>query len=265
MTLTASGAGTLTLGGNNTQTGGLAVGNGLLAITTPQSYSGATTISSGTLSLSSAPTQLPVTTGLSYHLDASSSASLTAASGTLANGGKISAWNDLSTNNVNFTQSTTGMQPTYNASGINGLGTVSFAAGGGSATSSTLVASLSSTAVTVFIVNTPNASNGGLAGIWGQYFAGNGPIGIRTYSSTAWQNGTSPANGNDFTGNGLGFMALNGGTLQAGTVNFTAGVPQVLEAIGNTSLSHTGIYDLGTLDYSLNRALYRTDRRGRGL
>ena len=148
------------------------------------------------------------------------------------------------------------MQPTYNASGINGLGTVSFAAGGGSATSSTLVASLSSTAVTVFIVNTPSASNGGLAGIWGQYFNGDGPVGIRANSSTAWDSGTG-GNSNDFTGTSggtSGSMALNGGSLQTGNVSFTAGVPQVLEAIGNTSLSHTGIYDLGTVDYSRNRA-----------
>ena len=48
-------------------------------------------------------------------------------------------------------------------------------------------------------------------------------------------------------------MALNGGSLQTGNVSFTPGVPQVLEAIGN-NVNNTGIYALGTLDYSLNRA-----------
>ena len=45
--LTKSGSATLTLSGNNVQTGGLIVNGGLLAITTAQSYGGATTITAG--------------------------------------------------------------------------------------------------------------------------------------------------------------------------------------------------------------------------
>ena len=107
----------------------------------------------------------------------------------------------------------------------------------------------------MFIVSEPT-SGYGLSGIWGQY-GGRDTTGIRMESSTSWPNGAPPANVNDFTGTSggtSGSMALNGGLLQTGSIAFTLGVPQVLEAIGNTTENRTGIFDVGTLDTYDNRA-----------
>ena len=187
-----TGPGTLTLAGSTAQTGGLSVNGGVLAVNTPQNYSGATVISSGTITLNAAPATLPVLAGLAYHLDASNPASLS------QTGGTVTAWNDLA-NHVNFTACTNyATLPTYasGSNGINGLSAVSF-----NGTGNNLLANQATTAQTVFIVNRPNATQPVLAGIWGQ----DGGYGddIRASSSTAWQNGTGgvyygPGNG-DFT------------------------------------------------------------------
>ena len=124
-----TGSGTLTLAGNTSQTGGLAVNGGVLAFNTAQSYSGATVISSGTLALNTAPASLPVIAGLAYRLDASNGSSVT------LSGNTVTAWNDLA-NQVNFTTcSNYATLPTYvtGSNGINGLSAVSFTGSNGSA------------------------------------------------------------------------------------------------------------------------------------
>jgi len=56
--------------------------------------------------------------GLAAWYDASASSSLT------LNGSTVSQWSDLSGNGRNMTQATAASQPTYNASGLNGKGTL---------------------------------------------------------------------------------------------------------------------------------------------
>ena len=163
-------------------------------------------------------------------------------------------------NGVNFTQSVSTGQPTYSTTAFNGLGGISFVKGGNAETSSTLVASGPSTAETVFIANQPSASNGALAGIWGQYYSPYNSI--RMASGTAWQNGSgtatnpmatiSPACGAARTTAGWPSMADR---CKRPTMSPSPpGQPQVIMAIGSTVQS--GTYDLGT-SYptdALNRA-----------
>ena len=224
--LVKAGTGTLTLAGNNAQTGGLTVNGGIVAINVAQSYSGPTTIAAGaTLRVNAIATSLPTIAGLDYQLDASNTTNLT-----IGAGNAVSGWNDSSGNGVNFMQNAAGVQPIYSGSGINGLGAVSFTNGGASALDSLLVAGTTAAAQTVFIVNTPSASNGSLAEIWGTNFGLNN--GIRTQYGTSWRNGPAASGPpGDFTYSG-GSMALNGGALNGSTtLSFTAGQPQVLEAV----------------------------------
>ncbi len=93
-------------------------GAGTLTLTNTNGYGGATLISGGVLQLASQnqsiSAQLPVTTGLSYWLNATSG---TIAS--LANGAAVTSWADESGNGVNFTGTAS-----YATGAINGLGCV---------------------------------------------------------------------------------------------------------------------------------------------
>ena len=239
--LVKSGTGALTLGGNNTQSGGLTVNSGVLTINAVQSYAGATVIISGTLNLNTAPATLPVSAGLAYRLDASNGSSV------VLSGNTVTAWNDVA-NQVNFTACTNyATLPTYAtaSNGINGLAAVSFTGSNGPAgTGNNLIANQAVTTQTVFIASQPNASQLTLAGIWGQ--EGGGGNGIRAASNTAWLNGTGNIYGvGDFTASG-GSMSLDGGPLQTGNVSFTAGQPQVLEAIAPARRATTPRFSAGT-------------------
>ena len=203
--------------------------NGAVNLATSQSYAGPTVIGAGgSLLLGTAPSTL-ITTGLSYHLDASVLSSLTMSNGT------ISAWNDLSGNGVNFTQGTAADQPTYVTGAINGHNVVSF-----NGSSDQLVASKSSAQQTVFIVNKLNGYNG-LGGIYGPTGA---DFGIRESAANTWQNNPGSANSGDFTYTGA--MYING-VLQ--TSNGAASGAVVLEGV--TGTQQNGTADLG--DYYPSR------------
>ena len=106
----------------------------------------------------------------------------------------------------------------------------------------------------MFIVNVPSSVNSAYNGVWGAY--GHSSPGIRMYNNNStWENGTGAgANGGDFTGGANGAMSLNGGPLQTGDVAFTPGVPQVLEAIGNSPLTATDSVGFNDTDYGSARA-----------
>ncbi len=213
-TLAKTGPGVLALVGPNAQSGGVLVNGGVLFVANAQTYGGATTIQSGTLRLSTAPSA-PVGTGLQYQLDASNPANLT------VSGGSVSAWNDSSGHGVAFTQPTAANQPTYNATGINGLGAVAFDGG-----FQKLVSSTTTATQTVFFVNQV-AGYSNLNGIFGQ---DNGDFGIRLNNPTAWQNGAGNANNNDFSSGGA--MSINGLPV-TGNGTFAASQPHILEAVSS--------------------------------
>ena len=160
---------------------------------------------------------LPAIAGLQYHLDASQAGSLT-----LGSSSSVSAWNDISGAGVAFTQSTSCNQPTYLASGINGLGTVSF-----NGSSDVLNATTSTSQQTVFIVDQVNGYVC-LGGIWGEQSPAD--VSIRMNSASTWQNGSGNTNNNDFTDGGS--MVING-VLQSGNGTFTIGTPQILEGVSS--------------------------------
>ncbi|HEX4000413.1 MAG TPA: PA14 domain-containing protein, partial [Pirellulales bacterium] len=193
---------------------------GSLILQNSNTYTGATTISGGTLRLQSGailPT-LPSIAGLSIHLDAATLSNLTLSGG---NSGSVSSWTDTSGGGVNFTQSTTADQPTYVASGINGLGSVSF-----NGTTDLLTASKSTGVQTVFIVNQVNGYTA-LNGIFGESAT---DLSIRLASATAWANG-SGSNSNDFTSGGS--MYINGDPAGTGNGTFTANQPMILEGVSS--------------------------------
>ena len=221
MGLVKAGTGTLTLAGNNAQTGGLTVSNGLLTLNAAQSYGGATIISAGTLNVNSAPASLPTISGLAYHLDASNAANLNNGGG-VTDGGAVTQWADISGNGNNFTAGATA--PTYAASGINGLGAVSFdgpgsgVVAGDRSTWASLVSSAPATLQTVFVVNQTTWTY--LGGMWSE---SNGAAGLREdLVPNQWRTTNVPDG--DF-----GPYTING--VPANPAYFTNGVPQVTESV----------------------------------
>ena len=214
---------TLTVGGDNDSTvfsGGILgsitlakVGLGTLTLYGTNSYSGKTLVQSGVLKLGG----WPITSGLSYRLDASDAASLT------RSGDNVTAWADAAGNGVTFSQGDTGKQPVYEASAINGLPAIRF----GDAGSTRLVANQSATVQTVFIVCRMTYAVEA-NGIWGQAGVDKG---IRAAILTQWLDPSSGGNGDDFTSGGQ--MYING---VAGT-SFTALQPHILTAVAASSAS----------------------------
>ncbi len=119
--VTKTGSGTLTLTGNNSQTGGLLVNAGTVVVQSAQSYTGGTTVAAGgTLRLALTPVA-----GYSRWFDASNPGNLT------VSGGQVTQMNDLSGNGKNATAVTagggaSGGNPTYTSNAVNGLGAVTF-------------------------------------------------------------------------------------------------------------------------------------------
>ena len=225
--VTKTGPGTVLLSGGNTQAGGLTVNGGVLAVNAAQAYGGATIISAGTLQINSAPASLPNFSGLAYRLDASNSANLSNSGSAVTNGGSVTQWNDIGGNGNNFTAGATA--PTYLAGRINGLGVVNFPGNG-----SSLVASATATAQTVFVVNQVN-SYSELGGLWGQvdnpgpYATGIREDLLSSANPDAWR--ISSLAGSDFAAayyvNGV--LQTSGGSNTSAP--FTIGQPQVVEAV----------------------------------
>ncbi|MGA2501699.1 MAG: autotransporter-associated beta strand repeat-containing protein, partial [Tepidisphaeraceae bacterium] len=184
----------LSHGGVAATDGGLTkVGSGTLVLVGNNTYTGSTIVTTGSLKLPQAATLLPsALASATYRLDASDTAKIV-----MDASNKVSAWNDEIAS-MNFTQTTAANQPLYVANGLNGMGVVRF-----TGTSPTqLVMSTATAPQEVFIVTTPAAGNGTLAGIWGWASAttSTNDKGIRTSSASAWQN---QGDTNDFT-NGAG-------------------------------------------------------------
>ena len=165
--LDKTGPGTLTLAGNNQNTGTL-------------------NIRQGTVRLGGLPT-LP-TDGLIYQLDAQNDATV------IRDGnGIVSTWQDSSPNGFTFTESLPGNRPLHRPAAINGLPAVYF-----SGMTNRLAAQTSASVQNVFIVNQPDNPQKNLGGIWGQSGADNG---LRVQNSTTWQ-----ITGGGFCENGQTFV-----------------------------------------------------------
>ena len=214
---------TLSVGGDNTSTvfsgailGSITlakVGLGTLTLYGTNSYSGKTVVQSGVLKLGG----WPITSGLSYRLDATQTSSL------IRNGDTVTAWEDASGNGVTFSQGTPSQQPVYEASAINGLPAIRF----GDAGSTRLVANQSVTVQTVFIVCRMTSADGA-NGIWGHAGVDKG---IRASIPTQWLDPSSGGNEDDFTSGGQ--MYING---VAGT-SFGYQQPHILTAVAASSAS----------------------------
>jgi autotransporter-associated beta strand protein len=202
-------------------------GAGTLTISSVNTYSGSTVVDGGTLKLADTG---PVA-GACYWLDASSTAIVKDAAG------KVSAWNDVSGNGRNFTQTTASNQPTYSADGL-AAGKPSIHFDGGTIN---LKYAAGTSPQTVFIVNKPDATAfGGLSGIWGNDNPGD--KGIRGASATSWQ---TAGDGNDFINGTGGAIYINGSTVAGGSFG-TAGAAHLMEA--TRGANHTAAYndtDLG--------------------
>lgn len=152
------------------------IGSGMLTLTRAQSYSGPTVIREGTLKLQAGLTR-PPETGLSYWLDATDTAKvLTDASQTVTN------WTDSSAAAVWFRKTADRPLPTYVQNAINGKPAVYFAGN-----TNRIASTVSRSQKSLFIVNRPTGYET-MDGIWGQ---DNADFGIRTGSSTSWQNNPS--------------------------------------------------------------------------
>ena len=214
---------TLTVGGDDASTvfsGGIfgsitlaKVGLGTLTLYGANSYSGRTEVLSGALKLAG----WPITSGLSYRLDASEAASLT------RSGDNVTDWSDADGNGVTFSQGTASQQPVYEPGAINGLAAVRF----GDLSSTRLVANQGKTVQTVFIACRMTFADGA-NGIWGQ--AGNDK-GIRAKNNTQWLHSSSGGNGDDFSYNGQ--MYING--VEGTTI--AEGQPHILTAVATSSAS----------------------------
>ena len=164
-----------------------------------------------------------MTTGLTYHLDASQGNSLSST----ANGAAVSAWNDTSGHGVNFLQSNAANQPTYTAAAINGLA-LNFIGASTSAASSFLTSGSTSVG-SIFIVNEPTITTSANAVLW-SCDSTTGVAGIYSdyWNNNVWLNNAAYG----FTGSnayGIGGMAINGGSLATNqNVAFGVGATQVL-------------------------------------
>lgn len=149
------------------------VGTGMLTLTRPQSYSGPTVIREGTLKLQAGLTRPPAA-GLTYWLDAADASKvLTDGSQTVTN------WTDSSAAGVRFKKTADRPLPAYVQNAINGKPAVYF-----EGNTNRIASTVSLPQKSLFIVNRP-AGYESMDGIWGQ---DNGDFGIRTGSSTSWQN-----------------------------------------------------------------------------
>ena len=168
------------------------VGTGTLTLTRPQSYSGATVIREGTLKLQAGITQ-PSSAGLTYWLDASDTSKvLTDANQAVTN------WTDSSAAAIRFKKTADRLLPTYVQNAINGKPAVYFAGN-----TNRIASTVSLSQKTLFIVNTPTGYET-MDGIWG---ADGGDYGIRTSSSTSWDN---QPNNTQFFFNDLPTFIING-------------------------------------------------------
>ena len=184
------------------------VGTGTLILTRPQSYSGPTVIREGTLKLQAGLTRPPAA-GLSYWLDAADASKvLTDSSQTVTN------WTDSSAAGLRFKKTADRPLPEYAQNAINGKPAVYFAGN-----TNRIASTVSLSHKSLFIVNKPTGYEA-MDGIWGQ---DNGDFGIRTSSSTSWQN--SPGNPTFFF-NDLPTFIING----QNTNNFVQNVPHILYA-----------------------------------
>jgi fibronectin-binding autotransporter adhesin len=232
------GATALTVGANSSNTlfsGSLSGGNGLtkigsgtLALTSTNSYSGATNISGGVLRIGGNP----VTAGLQYWLDASNPLSV---SGTAVN-----SWNDISGNGRNFTNGAAAA-PTLATGALNGLPVVQF---DGATTSLNYAGAVN--AQTVIIVNAPGGQAQTLPGIWGSYGDDNG-IRLGDVSGT-WRGNPNAAgnatDNNDFTNNagspGTTYISTSA-SFDVNTTTFGVGTPHIITAYGNSTYADTGL------------------------
>ena len=171
-----------------TLTGGISVektGPGTLTLAGQNQNTGDLLITGGTVRLGGLPS-VP-TNGLVYQLDAQNDATV------IRDGsGIVSDWLDATPNGLNFTEALPINRPLYRADGINGLPSVYF--GGWT---NRLTTQTSASVQQVFIVNQPESANmKSLGGIWGR---SGSDAGLRVQGSV-WQIGGS------FNENGLTYV-----------------------------------------------------------
>jgi fibronectin-binding autotransporter adhesin len=210
------------------------IGLGTFTLLNNNRYSGTTTVSQGTLRLG-ADGMSPVAAGLAYQLDATQTATMLQAVGgspVTATGQSVAQWNVLPAAGTNFVQATAIRQPTYQSSAINGRPAVRF-----DGADDQLVLSSAVSPQNVFVVSRPNATQKGIAGVFGN--SSPGDKGIRFPSSTSPTTYNS-GDTNDFT------FAQNRWFVN-GLLNtaFAANTPHVLSAIRGTS--HTAAYNNNVL------------------
>jgi hypothetical protein len=155
--------------------------------------------------------------------------------GITLNGSSVAAWGDQSSQHNDFTQSDTIRQPTYVASGINGLPAVQFTIPGSPTYTNTqkLMLVKSTQPQTAVIVNT---TTGG-SGIWGLTNPDNvtiSDVGIRG----GW---AYPGNGNDFTNPAGSTLKVNGGN----TSTRPSGTPHIVAANRSSSTTFSPATGLG--------------------
>jgi autotransporter-associated beta strand protein len=195
------------------------VGNGVITLAGPNSFTEPLLVQSGTLRIAS---NISGITGLVYRLDAS----LTNSFSLLADGTNVSAWTDAAGSGFSFAATDNSQCPVYDRTLFSGRGGFRFGLG----SRRRMVGSAVTNAQTVFAVNMLRDGSNDNGGFWGRNLEDKG---LRL-GGTSWY---YPGNGDDFHNAAGGGIVYMNGVISNSTA--TIGQPHLVTSVCGSRQSFT--------------------------